>query len=46
MIAIGGSTGGVEALSNVQNEINLYMMQYKHLKKSKPEIYWPMVQTA
>ena len=38
--------GGVEALSNVQNEINLYMMQDKHLKKSKPEIYWPMVQTA
>jgi len=38
--------GGVEALSNVQNEINLYMMQDKHLKQSKPEIYWPMVQTA
>ncbi len=38
--------GGLESISNVQNESNRHMFVDKGLKKSKPEIYWPMLQTA
>ncbi len=38
--------GGLESISCVQNEMNTHMLQDKHLKQSKPEIYWPMLQTA
>jgi acetyl-CoA C-acetyltransferase len=38
--------GGVESISCVQNEMNLHMIQDKHLARSKPEIYWNMLQTA
>ncbi len=38
--------GGVESISCVQNEMNTHMLMDKHLKQSKPEIYWPMLQTA
>ncbi|MDT3680563.1 MAG: acetyl-CoA C-acyltransferase [Burkholderiaceae bacterium] len=38
--------GGVESISCVQNESNRHMFVDKGLKKTKPEIYWPMLQTA
>jgi acetyl-CoA C-acetyltransferase len=38
--------GGLESISCVQNEMNTHMMKDKHLKQSKPQIYWPMLQTA
>ena len=38
--------GGLESISCVQNEMNTHMLTDKHLKRSKPEIYWPMLQTA
>jgi len=38
--------GGVESISCVQNESNRHMFVDKGLKKAKPEIYWPMLQTA
>jgi acetyl-CoA C-acetyltransferase len=38
--------GGVESISCVQNEMNTHMLMDKHLKQSKPEVYWPMLQTA
>jgi acetyl-CoA C-acetyltransferase len=38
--------GGVESISCVQNETNKHMMLEGWLKKNKPEIYWPMLQTA
>ncbi|NLD55499.1 MAG: acetyl-CoA C-acyltransferase [Burkholderiaceae bacterium] len=38
--------GGLESISCVQNEMNTHMLMDKHLKESKPEIYWPMLQTA
>ena len=38
--------GGLESLSCVQNEMNRHMFVDKGLKKSKPEMYWPMLQTA
>jgi acetyl-CoA C-acetyltransferase len=38
--------GGLESISCVQNEMNLHMLKDKHLARSKPEIYWPMLQTA
>ena len=38
--------GGVESISCVQNEMNMHMMQDGWLKEHKPEIYWPMLQTA
>ena len=38
--------GGVESISCVQNEMNTHMLMDKHLKQSKPAIYWPMLQTA
>jgi acetyl-CoA C-acetyltransferase len=38
--------GGVESISCVQNEMNRHMFQDEWLLKNKPEIYWPMLQTA
>jgi acetyl-CoA C-acetyltransferase len=38
--------GGVESISCVQNESNRHMVAEGWLKQNKPEIYWPMLQTA
>jgi acetyl-CoA C-acetyltransferase len=38
--------GGVESISCVQNEVNTHMLREGWLLKNKPEIYWPMLQTA
>jgi acetyl-CoA C-acetyltransferase len=38
--------GGVESISCVQNEANRHMIMEAWLKQHKPEIYWPMLQTA
>ena len=38
--------GGVESISCVQNEMNSHMLVDRRLERSKPEIYWNMLQTA
>ena len=38
--------GGVESISCVQNEANKYMIREDWLVEYKPEVYWPMLQTA
>jgi acetyl-CoA C-acetyltransferase len=38
--------GGVESISCVQNEMNHHMFEDAWLARHKPEIYWPMLQTA
>ncbi len=38
--------GGVESISCVQNEMNMHMMIDSNLQAKKPEVYWPMLQTA
>ncbi|MCX7214356.1 MAG: acetyl-CoA C-acyltransferase [Burkholderiales bacterium] len=38
--------GGVESISMVQNDMNTKDMIDGWLKVNKPEIYWPMLQTA
>jgi acetyl-CoA C-acetyltransferase len=38
--------GGVESISCVQNELNTHMFHESWLQQNKPEIYWPMLQTA
>ncbi|MDP3136549.1 MAG: acetyl-CoA C-acyltransferase [Burkholderiaceae bacterium] len=38
--------GGVESISCVQQEMNTHMMKDPWLDQHKPEIYWPMLQTA
>ena len=38
--------GGVESISLVQNEANRHHYQDEWLHRHKPEIYWPMLQTA
>ncbi|MGB7479289.1 MAG: acetyl-CoA C-acyltransferase, partial [Burkholderiaceae bacterium] len=40
------AAGGVESISCVQQEMNMHMMMEVWLKQNKPEIYWPMLQTA
>ncbi len=40
------AAGGVESISCVQNEMNMHMFKDPWLEKNKPEIYWPMLQTA
>jgi len=40
------AAGGVESISCVQNEANSHMIAEVWLKQNKPEIYWPMLQTA
>jgi acetyl-CoA C-acetyltransferase len=38
--------GGVESISCVQNEMNKHMFTEDWLMQHKPEMYWPMLQTA
>ena len=38
--------GGVEAISVVQNELNMHLMQDPWLLENQPTIYWNMLQTA
>jgi len=38
--------GGLEAISQVQNEMNKHHLQDEWLHRHKPEVYWPMLQTA
>lgn len=38
--------GGVESISCVQQEMNHHMFIDSWLQEHKPEIYWPMLQTA
>jgi acetyl-CoA C-acetyltransferase len=40
------AAGGVESISMVQNEMNKHHYQDEWLHRHKPEIYWPMLQTA
>jgi acetyl-CoA C-acetyltransferase len=40
------AAGGVESISCVQQEMNMHMFQDVWLTQNKPEIYWPMLQTA
>ena len=40
------AAGGVESISCVQNEMNKHMFTEDWLTKYKPEVYWPMLQTA
>jgi acetyl-CoA C-acetyltransferase len=38
--------GGVESISCVQNDINRNFIQEPWIVEKKPELYWPMLQTA
>jgi len=38
--------GGVESISCVQNYANQHMLAEGWILRSKPELYWPMLQTA
>src|SRR5918912_966347 len=38
--------GGLESISLVQNEMNKHHFQDEWLHRHKPEVYWPMLQTA
>jgi acetyl-CoA C-acetyltransferase len=38
--------GGLESISCVQQEVNVHMINEGWLSEHKPEIYWPMLQTA
>ena len=40
------AAGGVESISMVQNEMNKHHTQDEWLHRHKPEVYWPMLQTA
>ncbi|SHG77233.1 acetyl-CoA C-acyltransferase [Massilia sp. CF038] len=40
------AAGGVESISCVQQEMNTHMLAEVWLKQNKPELYWPMLQTA
>ncbi|GAA4011504.1 acetyl-CoA C-acyltransferase [Actimicrobium antarcticum] len=40
------AAGGVESISCVQQEANTHMLMEVWLKQNKPELYWPMLQTA
>jgi acetyl-CoA C-acetyltransferase len=40
------AAGGVESISCVQQEMNTHMYKETWLSQHKPEIYWPMLQTA
>ena len=40
------AAGGLESISCVQNEGNRHMIFEGWLKEHKPEVYWPMLQTA
>src|SRR5262245_47582597 len=40
------AAGGVESISCVQNEANKHMLNDDWIVEHKPELYWPMLQTA
>jgi acetyl-CoA C-acetyltransferase len=40
------AAGGVESISCVQQEMNRHMLYEVWLRQNKPELYWPMLQTA
>jgi len=40
------AAGGVESISCVQNEMNKHMLNEDWINVHKPELYWPMLQTA
>src|SRR5438874_5886379 len=40
------AAGGVESISCVQNEMNTHMLNEAWIDANKPELYWPMLQTA
>lgn len=40
------AAGGVESISCVQQEANRHMIVESWLNEHKPEVYWPMLQTA
>src|SRR5204862_3641924 len=40
------AAGGVESISCVQNEMNKHMLNEDWILEHKPELYWPMLQTA
>ncbi|MEB0134669.1 acetyl-CoA C-acyltransferase [Actimicrobium sp. CCC2.4] len=40
------AAGGVESISCVQQEANTHMLREVWLQQNKPEVYWPMLQTA
>jgi len=40
------AAGGVESISLVQNEMNKHSMNDEWILEHKPELYWPMLQTA
>src|SRR3954468_16024363 len=40
------AAGGVESISCVQNEMNKHMLSDDWIAEHKPELYWPMLQTA
>jgi acetyl-CoA C-acetyltransferase len=40
------AAGGVESISCVQQEMNRHMLADPWLQEHKPELYWPMLQTA
>src|SRR5437868_2872202 len=40
------AAGGVESISCVQNEMNTHMLSEEWIAEHKPELYWPMLQTA
>jgi acetyl-CoA C-acetyltransferase len=40
------AAGGVESISCVQNEMNKHMLNEAWIVEHKPELYWPMLQTA
>ena len=40
------AAGGVESISCVQQEMNTHMLADTWLMQHKPELYWPMLQTA
>ena len=40
------AAGGVESISCVQQEMNMHMYKEVWLAQNKPELYWPMLQTA
>src|SRR5262245_46907289 len=40
------AAGGVESISCVQNQANTFMLNEDWILEHKPELYWPMLQTA
>jgi acetyl-CoA C-acetyltransferase len=40
------AAGGVESISCVQNQMNTHMINEAWLAAHRPELYWPMLQTA